>query len=107
MLIGRPLLAGDEGQPLAVIGELALSRVNAAAADAVGRTLDVDGHLVTIVGVVREEFGGLTGFPRDLWLPSDPAFDRPAEVVARLRPGVTPAQAAAQLTAFAVRLAPP
>jgi putative ABC transport system permease protein len=107
MLIGRPLLPGDEGQPVAVIGQLALSRVNIADANAVGHTLDVDGHPVTIVGVVREEFGGLQGFPRDLWLPSDPAVDRPAEAVARLRAGVTPAQAAAQLTAFAVRMAPP
>jgi putative ABC transport system permease protein len=106
MLIGRPLAPADEGQPVAVIGQQAWLRLFGGDRGVVGRTIDLDTHPVAVVGVVREEFGGLDGLPRDLWLPADPAIDRPAQVVARLRPDVSPAQATAQLAAFAVRMAP-
>jgi len=106
ILTGRALGPGDAGQPVAVAGEAGLARVLGGAQDAVGHTIDLDGRTVTIVGVVRAEFGGLDGFPRDLWLPVDPDSDRGAEVVARLRAGIAPAQAEAQLAAFAVRQAP-
>jgi len=107
MLIGRPLDPGDEGQSVAVLGQQAWARLFGGDRNVSGQTVDLDGQIVTVVGVVREEFGGLDGLPRDLWLPSDPGVDRPLEVVARLRHDVGPAQAAVRLNAFAVRMAPP
>jgi len=85
MLIGRPLDPGDEGQSVAVLGQQAWARLFGGDRNVSGQTVDLDGQIVTVVGVVREEFGGLDGLPRDLWLPSDPGVDRPLEVVARLR----------------------
>jgi predicted permease len=107
MLSGRPLVPADAGQPVAVLGQQAWSRLFGGDRDVLGRTLGLDGRTVTVVGVVREEFGGLDEFPRDLWVPVDRADGRPTEVVVRLRSGVSPAQASAQLSEFSVRLAPP
>jgi predicted permease len=75
--------------------------------DAIGRTVQLDGRTLTIVGVMPREFG----FPdreTDGWLPMGvipvPAADGVKRVMivpalARLRPGVTAAQAAAEGTA--------
>src|SRR5215471_12304583 len=51
MLLGRPLDVGDEGQPVVVIGQPAWTRYFAADPQALGRTIDLNGRIVTIVGV--------------------------------------------------------
>jgi predicted permease len=108
MLLGRGLGSADAGQPVAVLGERAWARLLAADPAAPGRTLEAGGRIVTVVGVVRAEFGGLDDFPRDIWMPVGDA-DRTAtiEIVGRLRAGVTAPQAEAQLGAFMGRMAPP
>jgi predicted permease len=81
----------------------------------VGRTLHLDGFPMTVVGVAPPQFGGYeVGAPVDLFvplmmraelIPSDPRealFDRRTmwlNIVARLRPGVTPQQAGTEATA--------
>jgi predicted permease len=94
-------------RPVAVLGERAWSRLFAADPGVVGRTIDLGAGPVTIVGVMREEFGGLDDFPRDIWLPTDRAEGRPTQPVVRLRDGVRPAAAEAALADFALQVAPP
>jgi predicted permease len=106
MRLGRALAPADAGQPAAVLGEQAWSRLFDADPNVLDRVIDLDGRQITVVGVARGEFGGLDDFPRDIWLAAGPAEQRPIEVVARLRSGMTQAQAEAQLAAFAARLAP-
>jgi predicted permease len=78
----------------------------------VGKPLRLDGGLVTVVGVMPEQFDcpRLWG-PLDLWKPL--AITETAEMVrgnyylravARLKPGVSPKQAQANLNAIAARL---
>jgi predicted permease len=106
MRTGRPLDAHDAGQPVAVISEVTAARLFDGASKALGRTLRLDTLEVTIVGVVSEEFGGLGNLPRDVWRPADPAGGRAAEIVVRLRDGVSPVQASLRLAPFVGRMAP-
>ena len=107
MLLGRPLGPADEGQPVAVLGQGAWWRLLGGDRAALGRTIDLDGRRVTVVGVVRAEFGGLDDLPRDLWLPASRGDDGAMEVVARLRADVSAVQAEVRLTDVMARLAPP
>jgi putative ABC transport system permease protein len=83
------------------------------APDAVGRTLLLDGEAYTVVGVMSPGFTvaswGVTA--RDLWVPL--AYDEQrravrdnhnAQVVARLAPGVTVAQAKSEMDVISTRL---
>ena len=75
---------------------------------AIGRSLDVDGRLFVIVGVLRPEFGGLDDYPRDIWMPAGSGDSKRAiEITVRLRRDVSAPQAEAMLAAFAARMAPP
>jgi putative ABC transport system permease protein len=80
-----------------------------------GRAIRVNQELLTVVGVMPPRFGGLTG-RAELWVPqmmaprvsyanhltTDQNF---ISVVARLRPGVTLAQARAELAGLGARIA--
>lgn len=87
-----------------------------------GKTLRINGHLCTIVGVGSKTFLGASPslFPADLWLPvtvdagvapelANGALERRDltmfQVVGRLRPGVTEAGAQAELNTAAQQLA--
>ena len=103
-LLGR-VLRDDEDLPgaaVVVLGERLWARRYASDPGIVGRTVIVDGMAREVVGVVPRRFA----FPderSDLWLPVeiDPARTSSAvfdlRAVARLRPGVTAAAAAADL----------
>lgn len=71
--------------------------------DVVGRTVRVESHLATVVGVLTPGFR----FPYDVeaWMPErvDPAGEASLAVFARLAPGVTRPQAQAELDAIAAR----
>src|ERR1700723_3786472 len=76
-----------------------------------GKTLNVEGVVSTIVGVMPPGFAPFYGFPIDLWQPINPAnarynarFDHWLMPVARLKPGVTLAQAQADMDVIARRL---
>jgi predicted permease len=106
---GRPLVADDArpgAPPVAVISDGLYRERFGADPDALGRTLTLDGVAHSVVGVMAPEFY----FPdREvrLWT----AFPEPEPpvgnsisffgAIARLRPGATPAQAAAEGTAAA------
>jgi putative ABC transport system permease protein len=103
----------DRGTPVAVLSDRTWRAKFGADRDVVGRTVELDGVRVEIVGVMEAGFA----FPKeeiDLWRPFawNPAdvhelFFRRAHwlrAIARLRPGVTVDQAGEQLSAVAGRL---
>jgi putative ABC transport system permease protein len=85
----------------------------------IGKTIILDGHAQTIVGVAPRDFtwfikdGSFTGAKPQMWSPfvfpasfSDrKGIGRFLSVVARLKPGVTVAQAQTQMNAIAARIA--
>jgi len=110
-IVGRNFLPEEDrpGGPSAVLISNALwqRRFHSDPA-AVGRRLTVDGVPRTIVGVVPHELGEMVH--ADLWLPTainpnDPARQNHTYgIVARLKPGVTVAQARSEMAVIAQRL---
>jgi predicted permease len=110
--LGRGFLPEENrpGGPRAVLLSDALWRSRMGADPrAVGRTLTLDGEAHTVVGVLPPTFR----FPQapdwaEFVMPRRPVVDREDEghnstVVARLRPGVTPRQAEAEMAALSER----
>ncbi len=94
--MGRPLAATDAGTRVVVIGHDLWVDGLGSNPSVVGTTLSVDGDTHVVVGVARRGFS----FPQDsrLWMPIAAASqDRQVDVVARLAPGVSGAQADATL----------
>jgi predicted permease len=110
MRLGRGLSPADAQQPVAVLSQQAWTRLFSADPNALGQTVDLDGHALTVVGVVAPEFGGLDDYPRDVWaifgVPPSNDRPRPVEITVRVPPHRQPAQIAAQLATFAARAAP-
>src|SRR6185369_9373847 len=75
----------------------------------VGRQLRIDGHSLTVIGVMPPDFR--FPFQSDLWWLSDRYFNRQNrglridQTIARLKPGVSPEQAQAEMREIAARLA--
>jgi macrolide transport system ATP-binding/permease protein len=119
---GRGFLAGedvgDRAHPVTVIGYRLWYDRFRSDPDIVGKTIGLNGVPHTIVGVAPEEFiGTFVGYTMQFWLPAsqqsvvDPTGykldDRRArwiEGFARLKPGVTLAQAQTEINAAAKRL---
>ncbi len=92
-----------------VVSEAAWRRHFAADTDVIGREIDLDGELWTVIGVLPRGFRFGVATP-DLYLPSpaDASFDRGdhrLSTVARLAPGVSLAQANAEVATIAAQLA--
>ncbi len=102
---GRLFVAEDDGvagaHPVAVISHAMWQSRFAGAADAVGKTLLVNGVLLEIIGVTEKGFAGIEADAVDVWLPSSMAgtlglesadsdwrrWTLSARFVARLAPG--------------------
>lgn len=111
--IGRTLSAGDNAAnaaPVMMLSYAYWQNAFGGSPDAVGRVVKLNGWPVTIVGVAEPRFEGLTpGRKIDLWLPisvraglmprwtpdQDDAGSWWIVILARLKPGVSPAQAQA------------
>jgi len=114
--IGRAFTAAedlDQSSAVAILGEGLWRRRYGADPAILGRSIDVDGSLRTVVGVMPRG-AALPGSRADdeLWLPMRMSpSERVNEighnytVLARLADGVTLAQASAELEGFAVRMA--
>src|SRR5215207_1396501 len=117
IVLGRPLSATDTGNDVAVLGNQAWSRLFANDPAVLGRTLDINGHPFTVVGVIGAKFTGLDEFPRDVWMPlvgyaqiADAALVGPeqrhaVEIIGRLRSDVSVAHARTALTPELSRIA--
>jgi putative ABC transport system permease protein len=109
--LGRPLESGDESRSSALISDGMWQRRFGAAADVAGRSIVLNGEPFTIVGVLRPDFVSLIR-DVDVVVPYAPATDPRRgnraqaflRVVARLKPGVTMAQARDDLAAIGRRL---
>ena len=105
IVIGRSLRAdetGASGAPVALLSDhLWRERFNASP-DALGKTLKIDGTIVTVVGVIDDalRLPSYTNDLPDVWLPSSASASFLGPIAARLREGVTMAAAQAELDAI-------
>ncbi len=119
---GRAFGANDEREvgapPVAIVGDRLWRSQFAADPGLIGRTIVVNGHPFTVVGILRPGFDGtFVGFKFDLWLPlstapwAAPGLDRDdraddsLELIGRLAPGASRGEAQAELTGLARNLA--
>src|SRR5829696_1611302 len=109
---GRALLAedGEQGRdPVAVLSHALWVRRFGADPAAVGSTIDLSGRRLQIVGVMPAgfDFPGRTEVwaPLQLDVAKEPRDNRSYSVVGRLREGITPEAAQAELDAISARLA--
>jgi len=110
-IAGRNFLPEEDrpgGAPALLISNAFWQRRFHSDPSAIGRTLTVDGIPRTIVGVVPHELGEMVA--ADLWLPTAIDPNSPERknhnygIVALLKPGITVAQARAEMTLIAQRL---
>ena len=110
-IAGRNFLPEEDrpgGPPAVLISNALWQRRFRSDPAAVGRTMTVDGIARTVVGVVPHELGEM--IHADLWLPTAINPNNPERqnhtygIVARLKPGVTVAQARSEMTVIAKRL---
>ena len=110
-IVGRNFLPEEDrpgGPPAVLISNALWQRRFHSDPAAVGRRLTVDGIPRTIVGVVPHELGEMVH--ADLWLPTAINPNNPERqnhtygIVARLKPGVTVAQARSEMAVIAQRL---
>ncbi len=110
-IVGRNFAPDEDlpgGRPAVLISHALWQRRFHSDPAAVGRTLTVDGIARTVVGVVPPALGEIVA--ADLWLPTAIDPNNPQRgnhnygVVARLKPGVTVAQARAEMAVIAARL---
>jgi predicted permease len=118
-VLGRTLTAADDelstGRPI-VLSHRAWMTLFAGDPTAIGRGVSVNGVPCEIVGVMPADFGDLVG-PRSYWAPLALAELRQRHagredelslsIVGRLKPGISPEQAAAGLNVWASGLANP
>ncbi len=111
-VLGRALLPAecDAGEHVAVISHAIWQREFAGSDDVIGRTIEIDGDRCLIVGVAPRsfEFNSQVDVYRPLFLTPKIKEARGysiLNVLTRLRVGVTPAQADAELRTVAARIA--
>lgn len=104
----------ETGSPVVLLSDRSWRHQFSADPAVVGRTLQLDGKAVQVVGVMPPSVGAFPYEGVDIWQPmawkperrSEASFRRAhwLRVVARLKPGVTPEEADAQLQATVLRL---
>jgi len=119
--VGRTFLPEDDlakAQPVAVIGYALWQRRFEANPAVVGKHVTLNGQSFVVAGVAPRGFTGTDGlFPKEIWAPFMSVYNTPArerltqrdngwlQVVGRLKPGIEPKQAQAEMTIFAGQLA--
>jgi predicted permease len=115
-VLGRTFRPDDDqlgAAPVVILGGGSWKRMFGSSPDVVGQRMTLNGTLYTIVGVVPPDFN-FYGNARDVYTPigqwDDPSFrdrriDLSAHAVGRLKPGITLAQAAADMDDVAHNLA--
>jgi putative ABC transport system permease protein len=110
---GRTFQAGEDkqgGPHLAVLSYGLWQRGFGASEGIVGQQINLAGDSYTVIGVLPQSFQ-FAMRPADLWLPYQPTpnqltrrFMHGTNLIARLKPGVTTAQAQAELSLIASRI---
>jgi predicted permease len=117
--VGRFIQPADEhgpnSAPYVVLSDSLWRRVFNGDPGVVGTTVQLNKQQFTVIGVAPARFHGTEQFDRpDYWIPIVNYFERdyledrtgrPLVVLGRLKPGVTPEQAAENLSAIAAQLA--
>jgi predicted permease len=115
-VLGRAFRPDDDeagAAPVVILGGGVWKRKFGSSPDVIGKSLTLNGTLYTVVGVISPGFT-FYGHDRDVYTPigqwNDPSFrDRrisvSAHVAGRLKPGVTPSQAKADMDVVARNLA--
>lgn len=113
MALGRRFRAGEDqpgADPVVIVSHGFWQRHFAADPDIIGRTMALNGHAHTIVGVMAPEMeiGNLSLV--DIWTPltldpDAPRDERRLQAYGRLNPGVTIEQASAEMATIAARQA--
>ena len=116
--MGRALTPSDDeplaGQPVMVLSHRGWDRLFARDPAILGRRLPVGGFTFEIVGVMPEEFRGLTVVPDDYWAPlsmigqvsplhRDRETDIGLDIIGRLKPGLPRQAAVAELAVWDTR----
>jgi len=109
-VLGRTILPSDlkpDGQPepVVVLSFKAWQRLFDGSTACLGKTLLLNDQPFTVIGVMPPRFGWWTDEGGWLVLPEDSRDRRMAAAIMRLKPGVTPQVAEAQLQALHLRLA--
>ncbi|MFT4112538.1 ABC transporter permease [Silvibacterium sp.] len=117
--LGRAFSAQDAQRPVALVSDAYWRSRFGAREDVIGKTLNVSGHVVTIVGVMPAVFQGLTAnthpavyvpfdFANQLWEKDDTTRVWPEHfgfyVMGRLKPSASLRQAQAELAALEPQL---
>jgi predicted permease len=115
MTLGRGFTREEEQLPVVVLSHRLWQRRFAADRAIVGKAVTLSGRPFTVVGVAPPSFRGLDILGSDLWIPlgnherfkvgDHSRTNTWLEVAARLKPGVTRLQAAAELNGLAQRFA--
>jgi putative ABC transport system permease protein len=105
----------SDGEPIAVISDSLWHRVFNADPSLVGKQIWLTGRGYTVLAIAPPDFRGLQrGVPTDLWIPVATEYpseeianrkSREFELLGRLRPGATAAEAKVELDTLARRLA--
>src|SRR5499427_797388 len=110
---GRVFESGEDqpgGPKVVVLGYQIWQSHFGGSENIIGQQLDLAGETYTVIGVLPESFQ-FAMRPADLWLPYQPTqsqltrrFMHGTNLIARLKPGVTAAQAQAELSMIASRI---
>jgi putative ABC transport system permease protein len=108
--LGRPILPSDvrpDGQPepVIVLSYKAWQRLFDSSPAALGKTLLLNDQPFTVIGVMPPRFGWWTSDGGWVVLPDDARDNRTVAAILRLKNGISPQVAEAQLQAFHMRLA--
>ena len=112
-ILGRTFLASEahDREQTIVISQEFWKREYNSDPNVLGKTLTIEGAISTIVGVMQPHFWPFYSEPIDLWIPINAASSRYSaridhwlRPVARLKPGVTIAQAQTEMDLVAKRL---
>jgi predicted permease len=102
--VGRLFVPGDAEGSVVVLSHGFWKRRFGGDPGVVGRTLQLDGHPLTVVGIAGERFHGTGVRSADVWVPLAESSQRGGAVLlvgGRLKPGVSLTQAVAELDVLA------
>ncbi|HEV2130641.1 MAG TPA: ADOP family duplicated permease, partial [Longimicrobiaceae bacterium] len=104
--LGRTYLAGEDAEDIAVLSHRIWQRRFGGDPGVIGRTVDINGQPLTVVGVMPADFRSVGKRP-EIWVPIELEQEwrgRFLQVVGRLRPGATVEQARTEMTTIGRRL---